>query len=161
MKDDECIQEVTVIVFPPMRGIGIIEEDPISEEPESCENGVSASASTIEIESDEIVINIGRKNPIRRINQLLENAKARFGEKICIRTADYSSDESTDEAIEWLNAALRGSGSSTVLDRQAFSAFLGSSAPIIAINNRLSFIGLVPEKSQFLSRIAASLRYSK
>jgi hypothetical protein len=161
MKDDECIQDVTIIVFPPMAGIGIIEEEPLSEEVDSCGDNSSIPGSPGEFSSDEIVITIGPKSPVEKINILLEKAKAEFGDKICIRTAAYDSDEDTEEAIEWLNAALRGSGSSTTLDKQAFSVFLGSSSPIITINNRLSFVGIVPNEGQFFSRIAASLKFSE
>jgi hypothetical protein len=161
MKDSECMQEVTIVVFPPMEGIGIIGEEPLSEEAESCGDSSSASFVPLRSSSDEIVINIGPKSPMEKINQLLQKAKTRYGDKICIRIAEYGSNDRMNEAIEWLNAALRGSGSSTVLDKQAFSVFLGSSAPVLAINNRLSFIGLVPNESQFLSRIAASLQFSK
>lgn len=163
MKDnDECIEEVTVTVFPPMSGIGIVEEDPIGEAEDSCGDASPVQVPLTSSSSpDEIVINIGTKDPMKRINQLIEKARERFGSSICIRVAAYDTVEGIEEATEWLNAALRGSGQAALLDRHAFSAFVGASAPILSINNRLSFIGITPNESQFLSRIAASLRIAR
>lgn len=163
MKDsDECLEEVTIIAFPPMPGIGIVEEDPIGEAEDSCGDASPVQVPLTSSSSpDEIVINIGTKDPMKRINQLLEKARERFGNSICIRVAAYDTVEEIEEATEWLNAALRGSGQAALLDRHEFSAFVGASAPILSINNRLSFIGITPNESQFLSRIAASLRIAR
>ena len=68
------------------------------------------------------------------------------------------SQETIDDAILWLNAALRGSGDNTVLDNHSFSSFVGASAPILTINNRLSFVGTIPTQIQLISRIAATIR---
>ncbi|MFW9918618.1 MAG: hypothetical protein ACFFED_03395 [Candidatus Thorarchaeota archaeon] len=157
MTDEECLEEVTIIVFPPIPGIGIIEEDPAFEESDSCGDSstpLNSSTST----ADEIVIPIGIKDPMIKIKQLLRKAEEKFGNSICIRIASYGSKDDIEQAREWLNAALRGSGNPSALDEPAFSEFIGSSAPIFSINNRLSFVGLLPNESQFLSRIGASLR---
>jgi hypothetical protein len=157
--NDECVEEVTITVFPPMSGVGIVEEDPISEAEDSC-----GDASPVQVpltspsSADEIVINIGTKDPMKRINQLIEKAREKFGNSICVRVAAYDTVENIEEATEWLNAALRGSGQAALLDRHSFSSFVGTSAPILSINNRLSFVGITPNESQFLSRIAATLR---
>ena len=85
----------------------------------------------------------------------------KYGDTICIRTAKYDTKENLANAIEWLNAALRGSGDNTVLDEPSFSTFIGASAPILSVSNRLSFVGMIPNESQFLSRVGASLRIAE
>ncbi len=162
MTDEECLEEVTIIVFPPLPGVGIVEEDPIYIEEEACGDSASSQFSTPPSDSsDEIVIQLGISNPMQKINQLLDRAKDKYQDSICVKIASYETKEEMEEAREWLNAALRGSGNPNVLDQQAFSAFLGSSAPIFSINNRLSFVGLLPNESQLLARIGASLRIAK
>jgi len=159
MNDDDCLEEVTIIVFPPMPGIGIIEEDPLLDEEESCgDTSVTQVPVRTDPSSDTIVMKLGVKDPMIRVQQLLGKAKEKYGDSICIRVASYDSKEGVEEAVEWLNAALRGSGDSTVLDKAGFSSFIGSSAPVFSINNRLSFVGMIPNESQFLSRVGASLR---
>ena len=36
MKEEECIEKVTITVFPPMEGVGIIEGDPVIEDEDAC-----------------------------------------------------------------------------------------------------------------------------
>ncbi|MFW9965047.1 MAG: hypothetical protein ACFFCX_15865, partial [Candidatus Sifarchaeia archaeon] len=148
MKDDECIEKVTITVFPPMSGIGIVEADPVVKDEDACGD---TSAQVVTHQTETVVVKLESNDPMEKISQLLERAQVRFGENICIRWASYENDEKVDDAKEWLNAALRGSGDSTVLDNQGFSAFIGASAPIISINNRLSFVGMVPNENQFLT----------
>ncbi|MFW9964851.1 MAG: hypothetical protein ACFFCX_14880 [Candidatus Sifarchaeia archaeon] len=155
MKDDECIEKVTITVFPPMTGIGIIEADPVVKDEDACGE---SPAPVVTPQADSIVVKLVSSDPMEKISQLLERAQVKFGESICIRWASYENKEKVDDAKEWLNAALRGSGDSTVLDEQGFSAFIGASAPIIAINNRLSFVGMVPNENQFITRISAIIR---
>ncbi len=156
MKDEECLEEVTITVFPPIPGIGIIEEEPVVEDEDSCgDSSITQITPRITSSSEQVRMRISVNDPIVRINQLLEKAKEKYGERICIRVADY---DNIDEAVEWLNAALRGSGQPAHLDNNAASAFIGTSAPIIAINNRLSFVGMIPNEAQFFSRLKASLR---
>jgi hypothetical protein len=144
MTDDECLDEVIITVFPPMPGIGIIEEEPVAEEEKACGDLTPVvTASKVQ------------QTPTR---ELLQKAEERFGDSVCIRIAKYETRAQIDEAIEWLNAALRGSGDNTVLDAQGFSTFIGSSAPILAVNNRLSFVGTIPNENQFLTRIGATFR---
>ena len=158
MNDDDCIEKVTITVFPPMAGIGIIEADPVVEDEDSCGDS-SAPVVTADVsKADTVVIKLVSDNPLEKISQLLEEAQVKFGESICIRWASYDSKEKIDDANDMLNAALRGSGDTTVLDDSGFSAFIGASAPIVSINNRLSFVGMVPNESQFLSRISATIR---
>ncbi|MFX0107419.1 MAG: hypothetical protein ACFE7R_03980 [Candidatus Hodarchaeota archaeon] len=159
MKED-CIEDVTITVFPAMPGIGIIEEDPVSTD-DACGDPSPTSVSTDSSEEDTVVITLGSKDPMEKINQLLRDAKSKYGGSICIRVAKYGTKEQLEDSIEWLNSALRGSGDNTVMDAQKFSSFIGASAPIITINNRLSFVGSVPNKPQFLSRIGAALRIAQ
>jgi hypothetical protein len=158
MKDDECIEKVTITVFPPMSGIGIVEADPVVEDEDACGDSSTSGVSMDVSKSDTIVIKLASDDPMEKISLLLEQAQVKFGESICIRWATYDNKEKVDDAKEWLNAALRGSGDTTVLDEQGFSAFIGASAPIVSINNRLSFVGMIPNESQFISRIAATMR---
>lgn len=155
MKDDECIEKVTITVFPPMSGIGIVEADPVVKDEDAYGD---TSTQVVTPQTETVVVKLASNDPMEKISQLLERAQVRFGENICIRWASYENDEKVDDAKEWLNTALRGSGDSTVLDNQGFSAFIGASAPIISINNRLSFVGMVPNENQFLTRIAATIR---
>jgi hypothetical protein len=155
---DECIEEVTITLFPPMEGIGIIEEDPIAEEDEACGDPSPSSLSVEDSQEDTVVITLGSKDPMEKVNRAIEAAKEKYGDSLCVRRANYTTREGLDDAIEWLNSALRGSGDSTVLDEQKFSEMIGTSAPIITINNRLSFVGTIPTIPQFLSRIGATLR---
>jgi hypothetical protein len=158
MKDDECIEKVTITVFPPMSGIGIVEADPVVEDEDACGDSSTSGVSMDVSKSDTIVIKLASDDPMEKISLLLEQAQVKFGESICIRWATYDNKEKVDDAKEWLNAALRGSGDTTVLDEQGFSAFIGASEPIVSINNRLSFVGMIPNESQFISRIAATMR---
>ena len=158
MKDDECIEKVTITVFPPMSGIGIVEADPVVEDEDACGDSSTSGVSMDVSKTDTVVIKLASDDPMEKISLLLEQAQVKFGESICIRWAGYDNKEKVDDAKEWLNAALRGSGDTTVLDDQGFSAFIGASAPIISINNRLSFVGMIPNESQFISRIAAAIR---
>jgi hypothetical protein len=158
MKDDECIEKVTITVFPPMTGIGIVEADPVVEDEDACGDSSISGVSIDLSKADTVVVKLASDDPMKKISQLLEKAQLRFGESICIRWASYENEEKHDDARSWLNAALRGSGESTVLDDQGFSAFIGSSAPILTINNRLSFVGMIPNEKQFLTRIAATMR---
>ena len=158
MKEEECIERVTITVFPPMEGIGIIEGDPpIIEDEDVCGDPMEAAEMSIPADADVVVMKLG-DNSMVKISQLLEKAQMKYGENICIRTANYSTKDSLSEAIEWLNAALRGSGNNTVLTEASFSSFIGTSAPIITLNNRLSFVGIVPNESQLLARIGATIR---
>ncbi|MFX1482065.1 MAG: hypothetical protein ACFFCP_02645 [Promethearchaeota archaeon] len=161
MKDEDCIERVTITVFPPMPGIGIIETDPVVEDEDACGDTTIPPPSLSPVDANVVVVELKTKDPMVRISQLLEKAQMRFGESICIRTARYDTKEHLDDAIEWLNSALRGSGNNTVLDEPSFSTFIGSSSPILAINNRLSFVGMVPNESQFLTRISASIRMAE
>jgi hypothetical protein len=158
MKDDECFEKVTITVFPPMTGIGIIEADPVVEDEDACGESSTSGVSANVAKGDIVVIKLASDNPMEKISQLLEKAQEKFGNSICIRWANYENSEKVDDAKEWLNAALRGSGDTTVLDDQGFSAFIGASAPIVSINNRLSFVGMVPNESQFITRISATIR---
>jgi hypothetical protein len=153
----ECIEEVTITVFPPMEGIGIANEVAIVEE-DACGESTSADLNIDSSEEGTPVITLGPKSLMKRINKALEAAKETYGDGICIRRADYSSEEGIGDSIEWINAALRGSGNTAVLDEQKFSEFIGTSAPIITVNNRLAFVGVVPTIPQFLSRIGAAIR---
>ncbi len=158
MKDDECIEKVTITVFPPMSGIGIIEADPVVEDEDACGDS-SAPVIALDVsEADTVVVKLISDDPMEKISQLLEQAQIKFGDSICIRWASYDSKEKIDDAMEMLNAALRGSGDTAVLDNQGFSAFIGASAPIVSINNRLSFVGMIPNESQFITRISATIR---
>ena len=158
MNDDECFEKVTITVFPPMEGIGIIEGDPVVDDEDVCGDSTGASEMSVPADADVVVVHLKNKGPMTKISHLLERAQMKYGESICIRTASYDTTENQADAIEWLNAALRGSGNNTILDESSFSSFIATSSPIISINNRLSFVGIIPNESQFLSRIAASMR---
>jgi len=159
MKEEECIEKVTITVFPPMEGIGIIESDPpIIEDEDVCGDPMDAAEMSIAADADVVVMKLNDDNPMVKISQVLEKAQMKYGENICIRTANYSTKESLSDAVEWLNAALRGSGNNTVLTEASFASFIGTSAPIITLNNRLSFVGIVPNESQLLLRIGATMR---
>ena len=141
-----------------MSGIGIVEADPVVEDEDACGDSSTSGVSMDVSKTDTVVIKLASDDPMEKISLLLEQAQVKFGESICIRWAGYDYKEKVDDAKEWLNAALRGSGDTTVLEDQGFSAFIGASAPIISINNRLSFVGMIPNESQFISRIAAAIR---
>ena len=160
MKDDECLEEVIITVFPPMPGIGIVEQEPVIDENESCGDSTPPVIQPASNE-DTRVFTLKTNDPMLKINKLLDQAREKFGDNICIRIASYNSKKETEEAIEWLNAALRGSGDQTVLDDQGFSTFIGSSAPVLSVNNRLSFVGMIPNPAQFLTRISAAMRLVK
>lgn len=160
MNDNDCIEKVTITVFPPMEGIGIIEGDSAIEDEDVCGDIVASAAINPE-DANVVVVKLKSDDPMMKISQLLEKAQMKYGETICIRTAKYNSEEHQTEAIEWLNAALRGSGDNIVLDEQGFSTFIGTSAPIISVSNRLSFVGIIPNESQFLTRIGAAIRIAE
>ncbi|TFH06134.1 MAG: hypothetical protein E4H14_11415 [Candidatus Thorarchaeota archaeon] len=161
MNEEDCIEKVTIIAFPPMAGVGIIESEPVIEDKDAC--GDTASSEAIDpADANVVVVKLkSSSNSMMKISQLLEKARMKYGENICIRVAKYDSQENLAEAIQWLNAALRGSGNNTVLDEPSFSAFIGTSAPILSLNNRLSFVGIIPNESQFLSRIGAVIRIAE
>jgi len=75
---DECIEEVTITVFPPMEGIGIIEEDPIAEEDEACGDPSPGSLSIDTSEEDTVVITFGPKDPMEKVNKAIEAAKEKY-----------------------------------------------------------------------------------
>jgi len=159
-EEHECEEKVIITIFPPMPGIGIHELDPIVGDDDSCGDDFTPNLVSTDRDSDNIIVTLDTKNPMGKISQLVEQAQMRFGNQICVRWANYNSQESILESIVWLNAALRGGGNTSVLDELGFSGFIGASAPVISINNRLSFVGNVPTESQFLARIKASLRTS-
>ncbi|TFH05902.1 MAG: hypothetical protein E4H14_11815 [Candidatus Thorarchaeota archaeon] len=160
MNDEDCIEKVTITVFPPMEGIGIIEGDLVIEDEAAC--GETVSSEIINpAEAKVVVVKLKSNDPMMKISQLLEKAQTKYGEDICIRIAKYDSEENLAEAMQWLNTSLRGSGNNTVLDEQSFSAFIGTSAPILSLNNRLSFVGIIPNESQLLSRIGAVIRITE
>ncbi len=158
MKDDDCIEKVTITVFPPISGIGIVEADPVVEDEDACGDSSTSGVSVDASKADTVVVKLVSDDPMEKISQLLEKAQVKFGESICIRWANYETKEKLEDAKGWLNAALRGSGDTTVLDDQGFSTFIGASAPVMSINNRLSFVGMVPNENQFLTRISATIR---
>ena len=161
MKDEDCIEKVTITVFPPMEGVGINEGDPVIEEEDAC-GDTTVSSDTINLaDADVVVVKLKSDNPMMKISQLLEKAQMKYGATVCVRTARYDSEEHMIDAIEWLNAALRGTGNNTVLDESSFSAFISTSSPIISLNNRLSFVGIIPNESQFLLRIGAAIRIAE
>ena len=149
MKDEDCIEKVTITVFPPMEGIGIIEGDPVIEDADACGDTTVSSEPINPADANVVVVKLKSSDPMMKISQLLEKAQMQYGENICIRTANYDSEEKLADAIKWLNAALRGSGNNTVLDESSLSSFVGASAPIISLNNRLSFVGIIPNENQF------------
>jgi hypothetical protein len=161
MKDEDCIEKVTITVFPPMPGIGIIEGDPVIEDEDACGDTTTSSGPTSPADANVVVVKLKSDDPMVKISQLLEKAQMKYGESICIRTAKYDTKEDLDEAIEWLNASLRGSGDNTVLNEPSFSTFIGSSAPILSVSNRLSFVGMIPNENQFLTRIGAAIRIAE
>jgi hypothetical protein len=161
MKDEECIEKVTITVFPPMEGIGIIEGDPVIEDEDACGDTTVSTGPINPADANVVVVKLNSNDPMMKISQLLEKAQMKYGETICIRTAKYDSEEHLSDATKWLNAALRGSGNNTVLDESSFSTFIGTSAPIISLSNRLSFVGMIPNESQFLSRIGAVIRIAE
>ena len=55
MKDEECIEKVTITVFPPMEGIGIIEGDPVIEDEDAC-GDTSVSSDTINPADANVVV---------------------------------------------------------------------------------------------------------
>ncbi|MHA2026072.1 MAG: hypothetical protein ACW98U_09245 [Candidatus Thorarchaeota archaeon] len=160
MNDEDCIEKVTITVFPPMAGIGIVEGDPVIEDEDAC-GDTKVSEAINPVDANVVVVKLKSDDPMMKINQLLEQAQMKYGESICIRTAKYDSEENLGDAIEWLNGALRGSGDNTVLDEPGFSTFIGTSAPILSVNNRLSFVGMVPNENQFLTRIGAAIRIAE
>ena len=161
MKDEECIEKVIITVFPLMEGVGIIEGDPVIEDKDACGDTTTSSEPINPADANVVVVKLKSDNPMMKISQLLENAQMKYGGNICIRTAKYDSEEHLTDAIGWLNAALRGSGNNMVLDEAGFSTFIGASAPIISVSNRISFVGMIPNESQFLSRIGAALRIAE
>ncbi|MFW9843458.1 MAG: hypothetical protein ACFFEV_02660 [Candidatus Thorarchaeota archaeon] len=161
MKEEECIEKVTITVFPPMEGVGIIEGDPVIEDEDACGDTPTSSIAVNPADANVVVVKLKSDDPMVKISQLLEKAQMKYGETICIRTARYDSEEHLTDAIGWLNAALRGSGNNTVLDAASFSTFIGASAPILSVNNRLSFVGMIPNEGQFLTRIGAAIRIAE
>ena len=158
MKEDECIEKVTITVFPPMTGIGIVEADPVVEDEDACGDSSTSGVSVDVTKTETVVVKLVSDDPMRKISMLLEKAQLRFGDSICIRWASYENEDKLDDARSWLNAALRGSGDKTILDVHGFSTFIGASAPILTINNRLSFVGMIPNEQQFLTRISATMK---
>ena len=143
-----------------MEGIGIIEGDPVIEDEDAC-GDTTVSDAINPADANVVVVKLKSDSPMMKISQLLEKAQMKYGDNICIRTARYDSKENLVEAIGWLNAAMRGGGNNTVLDEPSFSAFIGTSAPIISLNNRISFVGMIPNESQFLTRIGAVIRIAE
>ncbi len=160
MKED-CIDEVTITVFPPIPGIGMIEEDPKIEEDACGDSTPHVPVPSEKVDEDTVVISLAPKNPTDKISEMMQKVKEKFGESVCLRYAKYDTKEDSEEARTWLNAALRGSGDNTVLDNQKFTMFIGSTAPIISINNRLSFVGTTPTLPQLMSRVSAALRMAE
>lgn len=139
----------------------MIEEDPVVEE-DACGDSIPpVPAPSEKVDEDTVVISLAPKNPTDRISEMLQKVKEKFGESVCLRYAKYEAKEDSEEARTWLNAALRGSGDNTVLDHQKFTMFIGSTAPIISINNRLSFVGTTPTLPQLMSRVSAALRMAE
>jgi len=161
MKDEDCIEKVTITVFPPMPGVGIVEGDPVVEDEDACGDTAVSTEPMNPADANVVVVKLKSDDPMMKISQLLEKAQMKFGESICIRTAKYDTKENLSDAIGWLNAALRGSGDNTVLDEPSFSTFIGASAPIVSVSNRLSFVGMIPNESQFLSRVGAAIRIAE
>jgi hypothetical protein len=157
-EEHECKEKVIITIFPPMPGIGIQEIDPVAENEDTCGDDFAPNQVTTDIDPESVVVTLDKKSPMGKISQLVEHAQIMFGEQICVRWANYNSQDGVHDAIEWLNIALRGSGDSSVLDEPGFSRFIGASAPVITINSRLSFVGNIPTESQFLARIKANLR---
>ncbi|MFW9912290.1 MAG: hypothetical protein ACFFEU_07455 [Candidatus Thorarchaeota archaeon] len=158
---EECLDEVIITVFPPIPGIGVVEEDPVVEE-DACGDSTSpVPAPRATINDDTVVISLAPKDPTDKIREMLQKVKEKFGDSICLRYAKYDTTEDSEEARSWLNAALRGSGDNAVLDHQKFTMFIGSTAPIISINNRLSFVGTSPTLPQLTSRVSAALRMAE
>ena len=161
MNDEDCIEKVTITVFPPLAGVGIIEGDPVIEDEDACGDTTVSSEAINPADANVVVVKLKRDDPMMKISQLLEKAQMKYGENICIRTAKYDTVEHLGDAIGWLNAALRGSGDNTVLDEPSFSTFIGASAPILSVSNRLSFVGMIPNENQFLTRIGAAIRIAE
>ncbi|MHA1137410.1 MAG: hypothetical protein ACTSSE_13075 [Candidatus Thorarchaeota archaeon] len=158
MNDEDCIEKVTITVFPPMEGVGIFEGDAVIEDEDACGDSTISSEAVNPVDANVVVVKLTSNDPMMKISLLLEKAQMKYCDSICIRTAKYDSEEHLTDAIGWLNAALRGSGNNTVLDEASFSAFIGASAPILSLNNRLSFVGIIPSESQLLTRIGAVIR---
>lgn len=158
---EECLDEVIITVFPPIPGIGIVEEDPVVEEDACGDSTPPVPAHGESIDDDTVVISLAPKNPTSKVTEMLQKVKEKFGDSVCLRYAKYDTTENSEEARSWLNAALRGSGDNTVLDHQKFTMFIGSTAPIISISNRLSFVGTIPTLPQLTSRVSAALRMAE
>ena len=144
-----------------MEGIGIVEGAPVIEDEDACGDTTVSSDAINPADANVVAVKLKSDSPMMKISQLLEQAQMKYGDSICIRTAKYDSADNLTEAIGWLNAAMRGGGNNTVLDEPSFSAFIGTSAPIISLNNRLSFVGIIPNESQFLTRIGAVIRIAE
>ena len=67
---EECLDEVTITMFPPIPGIGVIEEDPVVEE-DAC-GDPTPPVPTPDEKDDTIVISIAPKDPTDKISEMLQ-----------------------------------------------------------------------------------------
>lgn len=93
-----------------------------------------------------------------QLKKCLNEVKAALGDQVRIDVLDYEDSSSYQSGMEILNQALESAGAGPITTPEKFTMFVNSSAPLIVVNNRIAFTGMVPPSFQVISRVKAALR---
>lgn len=139
------------MVFPSTsseHGLHVGEVGPQDPADESCADGSCDPASIPVVTLNQDVL----------LEKCLNEVEAAFGDSVRIEMLDYKEPRSIERGMEVLNHALESAGSNPLDSPERFTMFVNSSAPLIVINNRIAFTGIVPPSPQVISRVKAALR---
>ncbi len=93
-----------------------------------------------------------------QLQKCLDEVKNNLGNSVRIEVLDYNDPDRFQAGMEILNRALESAGTEQITTPEKFTMFVNSSAPLIVVNNRIAFTGIVPPSFQVISRVRAALR---
>lgn len=94
-----------------------------------------------------------QKNPNVVLREMMYSLKEYFGDSILIEFVSYSNKESILNSINILNTALTKSGRSFKISTSNYFDYLINAAPIIVVNDNLTYNGRIPETSEVIRYI--------
>lgn len=107
--------------------------------------------------SQEAVVPDGEKHPNELVAEAVSAIREKFGERIDVDVASYADNTAIYASLDKLNAALLTSGKNFLVAPANFYNFVGTIAPLIAIDGRIVFTRKVPALEQLESSIQRAL----
>lgn len=106
----------------------------------ACGPGASACACGPSCGPEEVAA-----DPNAVVAERAEQVRQRFGDRVEVRVADYSSPQDVERVISTLNTALERSGAAFTVSQASLPTLLETVAPIVTVGDQVAFSrGLPP-----------------